>query len=191
MYKETGNEGQGTGSPSLLSGKRSLFWGSFLGLLVVDQLVKAWVRLNMNEGQSLSLPFPGVFEIERAANTGVAFGAFEGKGVLLTPIAIAIAIASVVYIYRHPKESRWNHAAFGLLASGAIGNLIDRLFLHGKVTDMFYFRLIQFPIFNVADSCITVATIMLMIGWWREGVAKERKGVKELGSQAAEGDGVS
>ena len=49
--------------------------------------------------------------------------------------------------------------AMGLLASGALGNLYDRLFDRRGVTDMFWFRAINFPVFNVADACITVATI--------------------------------
>ena len=55
----------------------------------------------------------------------------------------------------------------GLLASGAIGNLYDRI-VNGRVTDMFYFRSINFPVFNVADSCITVATILLILMWFSE-----------------------
>ena len=150
--------------------KRLLFWTALVLTLVLDQAVKAWVRGNMVETQSIAL-WPNVFELRFAYNTGIAWGQLEGKGVLLTPVALAIAGAAVWYVARHPAESRWNHVAFGLLASGALGNLIDRIAV-GKVTDMFYFRLINFPIFNVADACITVATIMLMIGWWRESAVK-------------------
>ena len=153
-----------------LATKRALFWVSLVVTLGLDQWVKAWVRTNMRPDQSLAW-WPNVFELRYAKNTGIAFGQLEGKGVLLTPIAVVIAIGAVAYVYRHPKESRWNHVAFGLLASGALGNLYDRIVAH-EVTDMFFFRLINFPIFNVADACITVATIMLMIGWWREAGTK-------------------
>lgn len=151
--------------------KRALFWGWAVALFVVDQLVKLWTRQTLRLEESRAL-WPNVFEIRRANNEGVAFGMLQGKGVWMTPIAVAIAVGAALYVYRHPKESRWNHVAFGLLASGAIGNLFDRLVL-GRVTDMFYFRLINFPIFNVADACITIATIMLMIGWWRESSEKK------------------
>lgn len=162
-----------------LSLKRALFWGSMVGLLVVDQAVKAWTRNTLRLEQSLPVPWPGVFEIRRANNTGIAFGQLEGRGVLLTPVAVVIAVGAAWYVYQHPKESRWNHVAFGLLASGALGNLYDRIVMK-QVTDMFYFRAINFPIFNVADACITVATIMLMIGWWKEAASKkEEKPVKE------------
>ena len=156
--------------------KRLLFWGFFVVTLILDQWVKAWVRGNMRPDQSIPW-WPNVFELRRAANTGIAFGQLAGKGVLLTPIAVAIALGAVGYIYRHPKESLWNHAAFGLLASGALGNLYDRVAAR-EVTDMFFFRLINFPIFNVADACITVATVMLMIGWWRDATVKPPKSVE-------------
>lgn len=173
--KVTEQEGQGTReslslAPSHLTAKRLLFWGALVLTLFVDQWSKAWVRGNMQREQSIAW-WPNVFEIRRAINTGVAFGQLEGKGIFLTPVAVAIAAGAVWYVYRHPKESRWNHVAFGLLASGALGNLYDRVVAH-QVTDFFYFRLINFPIFNVADACITVATIMLMIGWWREAKPK-------------------
>lgn len=150
--------------------KRALFWAALVGTLILDQVVKAWVRANMRLDESIAW-WPNVFELRRANNTGIAFGQLEGRGVLLTPVAIAIALGAVWYIYRHPRESRWNHVAFGLLASGAVGNLIDRI-VAGKVTDMFFFRLINFPIFNVADACITVSTIMLIVGWWQEATVK-------------------
>lgn len=152
--------------------KRALFWATMIGTLIIDQAVKAWTRNSLNLEQTLPVPWPGVFEIRRAYNEGIAFGMFQGKGVFLTPVAVVIAAGAVWYVYQHKKESRWNHIAFGLLASGALGNLYDRLVL-GQVTDMFWFRAINFPIFNVADACITVATIMLMIGWWKESAKKE------------------
>ena len=149
-----------------MSAKRLLFWVALLTTLALDQWSKAWVRHNLRLDESRAW-WPNVFELRRANNTGIAFGQLEGKGVLLTPVAIAIAIGAAWYVYRNPRESRWNHVAFGLLASGALGNLYDRVFAH-RVTDMFFFRLINFPIFNVADACITIATIMLMIGWWHD-----------------------
>lgn len=61
----------------------------------------------------------------------------------------------------------------GMLAAGAIGNLIDRLWM-GKVTDMFWFRLINFPVFNVADACITVSAILLAIMSIRQDISSRR-----------------
>ncbi len=139
-----------------------------LAMLVVDQLVKSWVRGAMPpHGSIRGLPFPGFFEITLQYNEGIAFGFLSGKGILLSPVAVAIAAAASYYSFKHPKEPILTHVSMGLLASGALGNLYDRI-VNGRVTDMFYFRAIQFPVFNVADSCITVATILLILTWFGE-----------------------
>ena len=147
----------------MTKGFRIFVW-LFAAMLVVDQVVKFWVRSTMAQGQSLRAPWPGVFEITLTYNKGIAFGMLQGLGVYLTPIAIVIAGMAALYSYRNPKESTWLHASLGLIASGALGNLYDRAF-RGEVTDMFSLVCIRFPVFNVADSCITVgATIMVLHG---------------------------
>ena len=137
--------------------------------------MKVWVRGHLVQGQSWpGGPIPGYFEITLTYNKGIAFGMFQGGALLMTPIAVVIAGIAIRTIYRNPAESRWGTVALGLLASGAIGNLYDRLFHWSTgVTDMFLVRLANithgrmndFPVFNVADSCITVAMIMLLITW--------------------------
>lgn len=141
------------------------FAATLLASVLVDQLVKFWVRAALVPGESLHLPWPGVFEITLAYNRGVAFGLLQGFGVYLFPIALAIAVWAFLYSLRHPREPLTLHLALALVAGGAVGNLIDRLAL-GKVTDMFWFRLIDFPVFNVADSCITVGTALLIWRSW-------------------------
>ncbi len=137
-----------------------------VSLLLLDQAVKLWVMNAIPRGGSIhGLPFPGVFEMTLQYNKGIAFGFLQGKGKLLSPIAIAIAGITCWYSFKHPKEALHTHIALALLASGALGNLIDRIFRE-QVTDMFWFRLINFPVFNVADSCITVATILLIYTWF-------------------------
>lgn len=133
-------------------------------LLVLDQVVKAWARGAMVPGEKIAIPWPGVFEITLTYNHGIAFGLFQGAGMLFAPIALAITAGAAWYVVRHPQEARITHFAMGMLAAGAIGNLVDRLWL-GKVTDMFWFRLIDFPVFNVADACITVSAVLLGVRW--------------------------
>jgi signal peptidase II len=167
--------------------RRSNIWIFALILvvtLVVDQLVKGWARDAMSIGGSYhGLPWPGVFEFKLTFNEGVAFGFLQGAGRLLAPIAIVIALGSSWYAIRHPDEGAWTHVAMGLLASGALGNLIDRVF-RGQVTDMFYARIIDFPVFNVADACITVATAILMIIWWREAAKPKTAAIEPPSDQA-------
>ena len=71
----------------------------------------------------------------------------------------------------------------GLLASGALGNLYDRV-VNGRVTDMFYARIIDFPVFNVADSCITVATVLLILIWWKESAKQKESATSSESDQS-------
>lgn len=156
-----------------------VFWGVFLGTLALDQFTKWWVRVSLAEAESIGLPWPRVLEIKLVYNEGIAFGMFQGYGALLAPIAIIIAVLAGRHSLRHPEESVWIHTGMGLLASGSIGNLYDRIFL-GKVTDMFWLRLSSitggrmsdFPVFNVADICITSAAVLLVVKWAGESKPK-------------------
>lgn len=148
------------------------FLGWFVGALIVDQVVKAMARAAANDGnwwtnteivKSLSpWPWPGVFELKLIYNQGVAFGMLQGYGVLMAPIAVAITLFAWFYSAKHRHDPVLAHIGLGLVASGAIGNLIDRLWM-GKVTDMFWFRAIDFPVFNVADAAISVGVALLFL----------------------------
>lgn len=138
------------------------FLGTAAALLATDQGVKYWIRGNLRIGQSIGSPLPGFFEITHTENHGIAFGMFQGGGVFFAPVAILMAIALAVWSYRKPNEPWHFHLAIGLLASGALGNLYDRV-RYGKVTDMFWFRAIDFPVFNVADACITVGAAIMIV----------------------------
>ncbi len=154
-----------------LKDRRAIFWVLLIVLLLVDQWVKYWTRTHISVGSYYhGLPFPGVFELTLTYNQGVAFGKLQGYGLLMAPVALIISGVAAYYSWKHPHESRWNHVTAGLLAAGALGNLYDRVF-QGKVTDMFEIRLINFPVFNVADVCISVAAGMLIVTWLREALA--------------------
>jgi signal peptidase II len=142
-------------------------------MLLIDQYVKHWTRTHISSGGSFhGLPIPGIFEFTLTYNEGVAFGKLQGYGLLMAPVALIIAGAAGYYSWKRPSDSRWNHVTAALLAAGALGNLIDRI-IDGKVTDMFEIRLFNFPVFNVADVCISVAACMMIVTWLREGwVAK-------------------
>ena len=159
-----------------------LFTAISILMFIVDQAVKVWVRGAIPQHGSIrGLPFPGFFEITLQYNEGIAFGFLAGKGLFLSPVAVAIACGAGWYSFRHPKDSLLTHVSMGLLAAGALGNLYDRL-VNGRVTDMFYFRAIRFPVFNVADSCITVATILLIATWFGE-AAKQGKPQPAIASE--------
>ena len=143
--------------------------------ILLDQALKAWARhvFDANLAALHSGPFPGFFEFTLTYNEGIAFGMFQGHGKFLAPVAILMSGGAVWYSLRHPRDPALAHVAMGLLAAGALGNLYDRMFL-GKVTDMFYFRAINFPVFNVADSCITIAAVLLIYLWSVEAMVKPK-----------------
>ena len=143
------------------------FWFVGVSVLILDQASKAWARGAFAEHQAPGYPWPGVFEFTLTFNKGIAFGLLPGIGTLLAPIAAAIAIGCWIYSYRHQAEGLLTHVAMALLGAGALGNLYDRL-IHGKVTDMLWFRAVEFPVFNVADSSITVAAAILLLKWAAE-----------------------
>jgi signal peptidase II len=134
-----------------------------VGVVVVDQLVKAWARAAAEglEGRIIYRVIPNVFELKLVYNKGIAFGMAQGGGVLLTPIAVLVMVAALWMTLTKAKETRLFHVTMVALAAGALGNLIDRL-RFGQVTDMFYIRLIDFPVFNVADVSITLAGCLLV-----------------------------
>ena len=140
-------------------------------LVVIDQLVKIWVRGSIELGQSV--PFiPGVMELTYTQNTGAAFSSFSGLTGVLAVISLAASVALVWLIHKKVFPHRLGQLALTLVLAGAVGNLIDRVFL-GFVTDMFATTFVQFAVFNVADICVTVGGVALvcyaLFFWGKEG----------------------
>lgn len=149
-----------------------IFLAIVAALVAVDQVVKHWARTVAEgvEGRVFNALWPEIFELKLVYNEGIAFGMMQGAGVVLAPIAVAIAVGAGWYIYKNKDEPICTTITMGLLAAGAIGNLIDRV-LDGRVTDMFWIRAINFPVFNVADVCITAAGTMLVLTSLKEMIA--------------------
>ena len=149
-------------------------------LVILDQIVKAWARSAADgvEGRVFAPWWPGVFELKLVFNEGVAFGMLKGNGLLMTPVAVAISVYAVWASWRKRDEHTAFHVLHGLLLAGAVGNMIDRV-VHKRVTDMFWIRLIDFPVFNVADVCITGAGALIVWGAIAELVPKRTSAMPE------------
>jgi signal peptidase II len=155
------------------SSERIMTAGSFyllaIMIVIMDQAVKAWVRQSLALGETIAL-WPGVFHLTYTQNRGMAFSLLEGATPLL---AAAALLVSGVIIAAQRRAGNRMPLVYGLALSlplgGAVGNLIDRVWLR-FVTDLFDFRLINFPVFNVADSAITIGIALLA---WRTLTAKE------------------
>ncbi len=108
---------------------------------------------------------PGVLELRYLENRGAAFGMLQQQQVLFAVLTVVVLSGIVfLYLFRVPDTSRFLPLNLVLisLAGGAIGNFIDRL-RQGYVVDFIYFRLIDFPIFNVADCFVSVAAVFLFV----------------------------
>lgn len=125
--------------------------------VALDRAVKVFVAHNMADGQSIAV-IPGIFHITLIHNTGAAFGMMSGRVTLFTAISALVIAVITVYLAMGRIKDTVLAAALGLILGGAAGNLIDRLSL-GYVVDMFDLRV--WPVFNVADSCITVGAVIL------------------------------
>lgn len=132
-----------------------------LGVLF-DQITKMLIRK-----YEANLPIPiidNVLEISYLENKGAAFGMLQGKQLLFSIIFVVVIIGIILFLLKIPAEKKYRklHIVLSFILAGAIGNTIDR-FVKKSVTDFIYFKLINFPLFNVADIFITCCTILLVI----------------------------
>ena len=132
-------------------------------LIVLDQVTKLIARSALADSSVAVIE--GVFEFKLVYNTGVAWGMFGQSPVVITLIALIImAVVAFVY-FKIPVENkrlRFLRILLVLIFSGAAGNIIDRLCVDA-VTDFLYFKLINFPVFNVADIYVTVSGFLVAI----------------------------
>ena len=127
--------------------------------VIADQVVKMWTvnHFSLFEGMEF---MKGLVSILYVRNTGAAWGMFEGRMVFFYLIT-AVAVGTLLYLmFKEKGKSKLLLTAYSLILAGAVGNFIDRIRL-GYVVDMFKFEFIDFPIFNVADICLTIGVIFL------------------------------
>ena len=136
-------------------------------IVALDQWTKYLVRSRLAVGE-IWAPIPALSPYVRIVhwnNTGAAFGLFPSGGLAFTLVAIVVSLAIVYYFPRVPGGQSLLRFALALQLGGAIGNLIDRLLL-GTVTD--FVSVGTFPVFNVADSCISIGVALLVAAMWVE-----------------------
>ena len=138
--------------------KSRLKWFSLVTVLVLLDYASKQLALHFLEFESVQvIPF---FALTYACNSGAAFSLFSNFGSLLLWFSVAASILFVVLIFRTPHHRFWLGLAFSGILAGAVGNLIDRA-LRGCVIDFLHFYVgdLSFPIFNLADTCITLGAI--------------------------------
>lgn len=153
---------------------------------LLDRLVKLWARTDLQAlGGSLPL-IEGVFHLTYVENRGAAFGMLQGQFwlfAILTPLVAAFLIYKMFFAKK--KLPAMPNIAMALFLGGAIGNLYDRIF-YGYVVDMFDFCLINFAVFNVADSCMVVGVLLYCV-WVLFVEGKKQSRVKVAAEKGEDG----
>lgn len=148
--------------------KSYLFLFLLAGIIIIlDQYTKNLVRANLNYGEVWT-PWEWLMPYARIVhwyNTGVAFGLFQGMGLLFTFLPLIVVIFILIFYSRLAGGNWWLRVAIGLELGGAIGNLVDRIKI-GHVTD--FISIGDFAVFNVADASITIGVVVMMIALWQE-----------------------
>jgi len=160
-------------------------------IVILDQITKEIVRTNIPVGESW-MPWTWLAPYARIihwTNTGVAFGMFQGNNIFFAILAAFVALAIVYYYPSIPEEDKVLRFAMAMQLGGALGNLIDRIFI-GKVTD--FVSVGNFAVFNVADSCITLGVGVLLLGVFLEERRERRlKELMALAKANEEQEGIS
>lgn len=145
----------------LLKRKRSFWLIAIIGI-ILDQITKFLVVKSFaNIGDTVPL-WSGVFHFTYVINTGAAFSFFRGQVEVLRWISLIVSLLLIIFVWYSPRLSLLEQLGYGFILAGAIGNGIDR-FLFGYVVDFLDFRLINFPVFNLADVAINVGVLLLLL----------------------------
>lgn len=142
---------------------RILSWGG--AVLILDQVTKAVVAHTMVQGQSISV-VGDFFRITYIHNSGAAFGLNLGSSLLHTLVSLVAMMALGWLFWSTPRGQRFTRVALSLVLGGALGNIVDRVRIH-EVIDFLDFGVstLRWPVFNVADTFVTVGVLLLVLSY--------------------------
>ena len=138
--------------------KRFLFWGTAAAVLAADRITKELAPGIPEGGVAL---IPGVLGLRYAENRGIAFSLLSGAPRLLGVLSLALIAAGFLWL-RKKELKPFPLFALALMASGAAGNMIDRL-IRGYVPDMIETLFVRFPVFNIADAALTAGCVLVVV----------------------------
>ena len=144
--------------------KNIVVFSASLLILFLDQLTKFLIKKNLQLGESVPA-IKNILHITYVTNTGSAFGLFRGFNIFLIFFSVIVVFTIFYLLWKLKNIERLLQFAFGLLLGGTMGNLADRL-IYGAVTDFIDFRI--WPVFNVADSAVTVSIFLLIVIMWKK-----------------------
>ncbi|HEY0322222.1 MAG TPA: signal peptidase II [Pyrinomonadaceae bacterium] len=163
------------------------------GIYMMDQASKAWVVRALRFGREIKL-IDGLLSLVYAENNGVAFGQLQEKGEFgrwfFIVLASVAGVAVLYYLFRTARNDDRILGACALLLAGISGNLTDRVRL-GFVIDfiLVYYRSYHWPVFNVADACISLGALLLVYDMFAMGKQERRE--KRAAAQGLKAGGES
>ena len=146
--------------------KRGIVAGIIAVLIVLDQLVKAYVVQNIALGE-VKPWIPNLVSLTYLQNRGAAFSMLQDQQLLFAVITLVVVLGAIWYLHKHMEDSFWMVLGLTLIIAGGLGNFIDRI-SQGFVVDMFHLDFVNFAIFNVADSYLTVGVVVLLLTMLKE-----------------------
>lgn len=129
-------------------------------LIVLDYIIKLWALNSLSLMDEIKVVSDWIV-LSYVENRGAAFGMFQGQSWLLVGITSVAIIGCIVAIVLKFIKDKWIVYSLSLIIAGGIGNLIDRVF-RGFVVDYIYVKIIDFPVFNLADICVCVGCFALV-----------------------------
>ena len=138
--------------------RRLLFWITAAVVIAADRITKELAPGIPEGGVTL---IPGVLGLRYAENRGIAFSLLSGAPRLLGVLSLILIAAGFLWL-RKKELKPFPLFALALMAGGAAGNMIDRLF-RGYVPDMIEALFVNFPVFNIADACLTVGCVLVIV----------------------------
>lgn len=132
-----------------------------LSIIILDQVTKYLASVYLKPTPSQTIPLiKNVFHLTYTENRGAAFSILQNRRFLFITVTVLFIIFTVYYLLTHRRENILIKISLSIVLAGAVGNLIDRIRL-GYVVDFMDFRLINFPVFNVADCAVVIGSILL------------------------------
>lgn len=135
-------------------------------MVAIDRLTKDWAAASLRLGRTgVDL---GLVDLTLVHNEGAAFGMGQGSGPLFVVIALVVSALAIVWLAARKRPGALEVVGLSLVVAGGIGNLVDRL-ATGYVVDFIQLSFIDFPVFNVADICVTCGVALFIVALFTGG----------------------
>lgn len=145
-------------------------------IIAFDQITKYFASLKLADG-SVAKFIPGIVQFKYAENTGMAFSMLSGARWVFIALTVVVCVGVFYYLFSNRCKSLWLYWSLGVILSGGIGNLIDRI-RFGYVVDFIEPTFVNFAIFNIADCAVTCGAVVL-VGYLLYDAFKDVKKPKE------------